>query len=107
MIRDAGDLRHRVILQEIVETQNGYGETIKTWRNIGQVFAKLEPTAGMERFRASQMQADVTHAITIRYKTGVVPQMQIAKGDRTFPILAVVNLEERNHWMELHCKENV
>jgi SPP1 family predicted phage head-tail adaptor len=103
----AGSLRHRVIVQEYVETLNSYGESVKTWSELTQVDAAVEPLAGREYFHAQQTKADVTHKVTMRYTPYVAPAMRIVFGTRIFHIASVRNADERGIMLELICKEQL
>ncbi|HYM22026.1 MAG TPA: phage head closure protein, partial [Vicinamibacterales bacterium] len=61
-----------------------------------------------EHLSAAQMIAEATHEITIRYRTGVVPKMRIARtqaGAQVYEIHAVINQELRNRMLLLLCSE--
>ncbi len=57
--------------------------------------------------QAEQVQADVTHKITMRYAPGLAPKMRIRWGARVFEILFVGNVEEVRRMTEVLCKEVV
>lgn len=102
-----GKLRRRVTLQELVKTDDGYGGTIETWQDITTIWAAIEPLRGNERYTAQQVQSELSHKVTIRYRTGIKPQMRLLYKDRIFEIEAVLDVEERHQWLELLCSEVV
>lgn len=107
MIIGAGKLRHRVTLQELVKTDDGYGGIAETWRDVATVWAAVEPLSGDERYAAQQVQSDLTHRVTIRYRAGVRPQMRVMYAGRVLQIVAVIDREERHRYLELLCSEVV
>lgn len=103
----AGELRHRLQIQEVSEAQNTFGEPEKLWATIATVWGRVHPILGRERFTAQQVQADVTHEITIRDRTDVAPVNRIRFGDRYFNIHEVRRPAERNISLVIMAKEVV
>lgn len=102
---NAGKLRHRVTIQELVRADDGYGGIIETWQDVATVWAAVEPLRGSERYRAQQVQAELSHKVTMRYQAGVKPQMRLLHNGRVLNIEAVIDVEERHRWLELLCSE--
>jgi len=102
---NAGKLRHRVTIQELVRADDGYGGIIETWQDVATVWAAVEPLRGSERYRAQQVQAELSHKVTMRYRAGVKPQMRLLHNGRVLNIEAVIDAEERHRWLELLCSE--
>jgi len=101
----AGDLRHRITLQQKTETRDSFGAVIETWNDVATLYASIEPLRGKEFFDAQQVNAEVTIRIRIRYRSGVTPNMRVLFGTRTFDIQSVINVDERNREMILMCRE--
>lgn len=106
-----GIKRQRVQLRQPSRTVTALGDITSSWSNYGSpIWASIEPLRGEELYAAQQVQAEVTHKIRLRYSTDVAnlnPKDQVIYGLRTFEILAVLNLLERNRELELLCKERV
>jgi SPP1 family predicted phage head-tail adaptor len=102
-----GPLRHRVAIQARTVTQDGYGATVATWATAATVWASVEPLSGREAWQAQSVRPDVTHTVTIRAYDGLTPKHRLLFDGRTLEIESVVNLEERNRYMVLQCKEAV
>lgn len=105
----AGKLRHRLTIQtNSGTTQDASGQTTADWTEYRTVWAEIVPTAGLERWRANQMQAETTHLISIRHLDGVTTKMRgLFQGTRTFEFLSVLNVDERNIEMQIQAKERV
>mgnify|MGYP005862916515 CR=1 FL=1 len=104
----SGELRHRVVLQQLVAGEDDYGQPTDTWQNMATVWAKIEDLAGREYFRAQQVPtAQISTRITIRYRSDVKPEMRIVWGDRTFNIAAVLDPDGRNRELQIMCLEVV
>lgn len=99
--------RHRVHLQSKSATRNSYGEETLSWVTEASVWCSIEPLTGREYFQAQQVQSQVTHKIMLRYYKGLRPDWRILFGTRTFNIVSVINVEERNIEMVLMATEFV
>lgn len=103
----AGRLRKRVTIQRLARTDDGYGGSLEDWQDVATVWAAVEPLRGSERYEAQQVQSVLSHRVMMRYRPGIKPQMRLVMKDRTLMIEAVINVEERNRWLELLCQEVV
>ena len=113
----ASRLRHKLTLQQEVQTPDGAGGTSKSWTNITDLWAeiipisgsssKLNASAGKEIFYGAQVQAEVSHKILLRYRDGVTPDMRLVFESRIFNIRSVANIEERRDRLELLVQEGV
>lgn len=101
----AGRLRHRVTIQQVTRTRDGFGQPVESWSAFATVWAAVEPLRGREYFAAQQFAAETTHKITLRYLASVLPSMRVLFGSRVFRIEAIKDSAERNVQMELMCVE--
>jgi SPP1 family predicted phage head-tail adaptor len=100
-----GRLRHTVTLRRNTESRDTDGDVIRTPADLADRQAEIRPLRGRELMEARQVHAEVTHAIEIRYYPGLTAKDHITWNSRTFEIIEVRNLHERNHQMSLLCKE--
>jgi SPP1 family predicted phage head-tail adaptor len=103
----AGKLRHRITIEQVAETQDSDGSVIETWSTFANAQASIDPISGREYFAAQTTQADVTHRISLRFISGVIPKMRVKYGSRNFDILSVINVGERNRELQLMCRETI
>ncbi|MCP4567636.1 MAG: phage head closure protein [FCB group bacterium] len=103
----AGALRHRLQLQSATSANNSCGEPVLTWTTYDTVWGQVKPIGGEERERAQQVEADVTHQVTIRYLSTVTPDHQILYDSRYFKIHSAVNKGERDRRTVMLCSEVV
>lgn len=78
----AGDLRHPVAIDDLVETRSpsGSGGTTKSWVNVvARTWAKIVPASGREYVAAQSAQSKVTGRIVIRWRAGVTAKMRVRK----------------------------
>lgn len=83
---EPGDLRHRVEVQELVQTQNSFGEMEGTYHTLASRWCAIEPLTSKELFAAMQVQSNVSHKVRMRYLAGLRPKMRFKMGTRIFNI---------------------
>jgi SPP1 family predicted phage head-tail adaptor len=94
-----------MVLTEPDESRNELGEPALSWKEAAKIWASIRPLSGRELWQAQQVQADVTHACRLRFRTGIDATMELDLQGRRLRIVAVLNLEERNRTLELLCQE--
>jgi len=100
-----GALRKRITIQEIASTKDGLSGVVEAWADWQTVWASIDPLRGDEYFAAKQFNVELTHKITIRYRSGLTPTMRVLYGARVFSISAILNPDERNRELVLMCTE--
>ena len=103
----AGRMRQRITLQTVTENRGVDGSITSSWADTATVWAVAEPLEGREYWAAQQVNAERTTKFRIRYRSGVVPKMRVSYDSRTFDIVSVVNVEERDRELVLMCEEVV
>ena len=63
---DPGRLRHRLVLQEPVDTADDAGGVTRSYQTAATVWAAIAPLATHESVSAAEPGATLTHRITIR-----------------------------------------
>lgn len=103
----AGDLRHRVTIQQETNTPDSRGGNAVSWAAItnGTCWASVEPMKAYERFQHAQIQHAVTHKVTVRHRTDITAGMRVLFGSRTFEIQGIRRPDERNRYLILECEE--
>lgn len=83
---DAGRLRHRVTIEQPLESQDATtGAITVTWSALWtNVPAEIVPRSGREFLAAQQLQAEVTTLITFRARSGLTPKMRIVHGTTVY-----------------------
>lgn len=102
---EAGKLRHSVILQRAVRTQDATGQSILTWGNLATVWARVNPTAVREYRDSKAVAGEVTHEITIRHYPGLLDTDRVLFGARVLNVAGISNKDERGIEDMLLCKE--
>lgn len=99
----AGTLDRRVTLQAVTETQDSFGQPIKTWSDTATVWANKRPLRGDERVANQQLKAVVDTIWRIRHRTDVTPKSRLLEGSRVHDIQAVLELG-RSEGLELYTQ---
>lgn len=75
---NSGKLRHRVILQQPVSTQdqNTGEELITSWQDVSSVWASIEPLSAKEFVVSQAEDSKVTTRIMIRYRSDINAAMR-------------------------------
>jgi SPP1 family predicted phage head-tail adaptor len=109
----AGRLRHWIVIEKKAKSRDVYGaETIAWTTNVGS-WASVSPIRGNNYFASMQLQASITHQVTMRYQTlGNSTEIhpgycRIKFGGRVLNIVSAINPDERNISLELMCAEEL
>jgi SPP1 family predicted phage head-tail adaptor len=93
---NAGELDQRVTLQTATVTRDAVGGPVETWADTVTVWAKIRPLTGKQIAQAQQVSADVSTAVTLRWRAGVNAAMRLKFADNT---------TAKIHWVEEHRRE--
>lgn len=112
----AGMAKHKVTIQEPVETGNTFGGFSTAWQDVGAYWAIVTPAGGSERTIAEQLQSMVTHTIIVRWQddlknTKDVGKYRLVLDGRNHAIRYVQNLDidMKNYgkaYQKLYTEEN-
>lgn len=105
MIKDIGELRHRITLQKKVDVIDSDGFTTQQWQDVATVWAAVENLHGREYWEAAAIQAENTVKFTIRYRQDVDQTMRIVFKKKVYNILSVDNIRYRNEFIEIKARE--
>lgn len=103
----AGNLRHRLEVQEPVEGRRTTGGVATQWVTLSTRWASIEPLRGREQITAMQLQSRVTHRITMRHFEGLTSHHRLVEGSRVFHIVGVTNHMELDRMTEVMAEERV
>lgn len=102
---NAGDLRHRVMIEKPERTSDGAGGATIEWQNVAEVRAAIWSRSASEDFSADRIAGTATHDIWVRYRSDVTPDMRIRYGNRVFAILGAIDVEDRSRWLKCPSEE--
>ena len=104
---DIGKMRERVEIQHALETQGDGGEVARSWVCLSTRWAQVVPVSAREVFAADKTEAVSTHRMVLRYTANVTTKNRIKWGNRIFGIDAVIDINARERFIELLCREAV
>ena len=99
----AGPLRHLCMLCGITETRDELNQAVKGWADIGKVWAEIKAPSGRMYEAASQMQAQISAEINIRYRRDVVAGQHLVCDGITYEVIAPLPTNQRD-MLKLMCK---
>ncbi len=105
----AGKLRHPITIQSSSTTRNTNGETVPIWQDVANRRASVEPLSGREMWQARQIDASVTHRVTLRADAAlnITPKMRVLFNGRIFDINFADKPDEITRKYNLFCTEAV
>ena len=104
----AGKLRHKIDFQREADVPDGMGGSNLVWDDLFvQVPAFVKPASGNETLHSMRLEARISHKIFLRHMSGIKPSDRILFDGRPMQIRSIINLEERNRWMEISVDEGV
>jgi SPP1 family predicted phage head-tail adaptor len=111
----AGDLPHRVTLEQVTEVSDGHDGLTQSWSTaIFRMPARVRPLQGRDLERARQIDPRITHEVALRYWRDYPSDLDGGRtrlvyhdiSDRTFEIVGPpVDEEERHIRLVVPCKE--
>jgi len=107
-----GELRQKVEIQAPRplppdRSPEGDPEPAVAFETIARRWAKLEPVSGNETWQQQQVQAEVTHTLTLRYLASLTPACRVLYQGRVFHLVSCLNVGERNEWTVCQAVEQV
>lgn len=104
-VDNAGRLRHRIAIEDYVDSNDGGGGATRSWTTVAECWAEIQPISADERWQAERLQMKISHRVTIRYREGISPGMRVVFDQRALRIQTIVNPAERNRSLILMCEE--
>lgn len=102
----AGELRHRITIQQPTDARGASGGVTKGWSVLAVVWANVQPMSGRElRGLSAEAVSELTHTVCIRHRSDVTTEMRIAWQSRTFDIESIINVNEADEETQLMCRE--
>jgi SPP1 family predicted phage head-tail adaptor len=101
----AKNLRNKVEILRETTTRDAVGGFSSTWYTHLTVYAQINPVSGTERYYAHRMESNTTHKIITRF-CDITQKDRVRFRGREMDIESVINIEERDKWLEINAVEN-
>lgn len=99
---DPGTLVHQVQLLRQQVGSGAAGANV-SWVTFLTAYAAIEPMRGMDAIRAGQQVSQLTLTVTMRWQSGILPNMRVKSLNGTYLIQSIENIGERNIWLRMTC----
>lgn len=103
---NAGRFDQIVEIWRYTSVQNEYGEAIKTWTKISDIYAKVDYFNGSESVNGEQWENKQNQNVIIRYVSDLTVKDRIKHGDIFLNIISISEIDRRMY-QKLQCKEVV
>jgi len=101
MIDQAGQLDRRITIQSFTTTTDDFGEVVKSFTTLANVWAKVEEKRGNEGEDGNQLVATKRVEFLIRYRSDINEQMRITYNNETYKIEAILNADSRKAFQKI------
>jgi SPP1 family predicted phage head-tail adaptor len=101
MIDQAGQLDRRITIQSFTTTTDDFGEVVKSFTTLANVWAKVEEKRGNEGEDGNQLVATKRVEFLIRYRSDINEQMRIQYNNETYKIEAILNADSRKAFQKI------
>ena len=101
----AGELRHKVTIERCIQTPDGQGGRATVWSEVGKLSVSIEQASAGEVFRASRQDTVISHMIMSRYTRNLDEKDRLVFGTRTFQIVNIENVKEKNRKFMISAME--
>lgn len=103
----AGELRHLAKFKVPTVATIAGDTTVAPFVEDFDGWVSIQPLAGSEETVGDQVQVSVGHLVKMRYDARVHERMAMVARGRTFEIMSVLNMDERDIELQLLCRELV
>ena len=100
-------LRTPVEIQRQETVSIGGGATEISYVTYATTMGHMKPLSGNERLYAERLDAQTRNRLLIRYREGLVESDRVVIRGRAYNIRALINLEFRDRWWEIHLDGGV
>jgi SPP1 family predicted phage head-tail adaptor len=103
-----GKLRHRIQVVRDTFASDDLGDMVPTPTTVGTCWGEVVTLSGREAVNARQLKPETTHRVTLRWQgasVAIKPSDKLIYDSRTFNVLWVNNLDERNRQIDAYCTE--
>ena len=101
----AGKLRHKVTIEECVQTEDGQGGRSTEFFPVGRVFVSIRQATSEEVFNAGRQNNVITHMIKARFTRLIDEKARLIFKSRIFNVVSVDNLNEISRELEISVRE--
>lgn len=103
MIEQAGQLDRRITIQTFSETTDTFGQEVKSFSTLAQVWANVVEKVGSEGEDGDMIASTKKVEFIIRYRTDVDEEMRISYNNNIYKIQAIQSADARKAFLKIVC----
>jgi SPP1 family predicted phage head-tail adaptor len=100
-----GQLRHNVRIEQRSGSPDASGQPSRSWSLVVATRAALSQLSGRRLELAKAVNAEATHEVVMRYRSGITPAMRLVYQSRAFTVLSIDDEGMRHRKLVLLCSE--
>ena len=104
MIDQSGQLDRRITIQTFSETTDAFGQEVKSFTTLANVWAKVVEKVGNEGENGDMISATKRVDFFIRYRSDINEQMRIVYNNETYKIHAIQLADARKAFQMIRCE---
>lgn len=102
----AGEMRHRLLIEEPVEIPDSEGGVVRSFAPLTSIWARIEPLRGRNGVDSDALRSRVTHRITIRGGMQLSLRHRLSEGGRYF-IIQSFHAHEDGRLIDIDAEERI
>jgi SPP1 family predicted phage head-tail adaptor len=99
-----GDFDQRIVIQNVTESVDQFGQRIRSFSTLAAVWAKVEEKSGTEGEVSYQLTANKKVQFMIRWRNDVNEKMPIVYRGKIYEIESIISDDARKHTMKIHAR---
>lgn len=99
-----GDFDQRIVIQNVTESVDQFGQRIRTFSTLAAVWAKVEEKSGTEGEVSYQLTANRKVQFMIRWRSDINEKMPIVYRGKIYEIESIISDDARKHTMKIHAR---
>lgn len=103
MIEQAGQLDRRITIQTFSETTDTFGQEVKSFSTLAQVWANVVEKVGSEGEDGDMIASTKKVEFIIRYRTDFDEEMRISYNNNIYKIQAIQSADARKAFLKIVC----
>ena len=102
-----GELNRQITINSLTNTPDGQGGFSSSFGVFATVWAKITPMKGSEKVHSDRLSTQQLSKVMMRYISGLNQTMQVIYNSQEYQIRSIVNIDEKNEWLELMIEQKV
>lgn len=108
MSLEAGDLKHRVLIQSRGTSKDSDGDTVETWTDFATLWAACEPVSVRDFIASRAPQSEIAVRFKVRYRDDLLASMRIVHRGAAYNIAGVLPDKDSGlEYLTLPCTAGV